>query len=142
MLQPVAKNPQARGLVSDYIAENYWAQSRPAEALNAIEAIPHDFLPHFRIPLLVGAYARASQTDRARQLLQSYVVQPDTAWWYGLALAHLGLHEPDNAIDDLEHGYEQRSQEIIWIGVDPMLDELRENSRFRVLLWRVRPDMK
>jgi eukaryotic-like serine/threonine-protein kinase len=142
VLTPVAKNPLTRAFVSDYVAENYWAQSRPAEAVAAIEALPPGFTPHFRIPLLVTAYARVGQTNRARQLLKSYVVQPDSAWWYGLALAHLGLHEPDTAIDDLEHGYEQRCEELIWIGVDPMLDELRQNSRFGVLVRRVRPDMK
>lgn len=142
LLQPIAKDPLARGLASDYIAEDYWAKSMPQQALDAIEDIPSVFTPHFRIPLLVAAYARAGQVQQARQLLHSYTVKPDTAWWYALSLAHLSLRQTDDAIADLEHAYDQRNEEVIWIGVDPMLDELRSDPRFRALLRRIGTDVK
>jgi serine/threonine protein kinase len=138
LLQRITNDPVARGLVSDNIAEDYWAKSMPAEALAAVKAIPASFTPHLRVPLLVAAYAHAGQTGEARKLLDSYVVDPDTAWWYYLALAHIALGQKDDAVRDLENAYEQRYQELIWLGVDPMLDELRRNHRFRVLLERIK----
>ncbi len=138
ILQNVGKTSTGRGLAADFMAENYWVKSMPAQALAAIEGIPSTFNAPFRVPLLIAAYARAGQNNKARQLLNSYVVQPDTAEWYYLALAHLGLHETENAIDDLERAYEQRYQDVIWLGFDPMVDELRGNSRFKTLLGRIR----
>ncbi len=141
VLEPLTKDPPARAIVSDYIAEDYWAKSMPAEAFKAIEAIP-SFFSEERVPLLVAGYARAGQRDRARQLLRSYKVQAGFSGWYDLALAHLSLHETNEALADLEHAHNQRYEEVIWLGVDPMLDELRSNPRFRVLLRKVRPDVK
>ncbi len=142
ILQNAGATPFAKGLVADIVAEDYWAKSMPAQALSAVQDMPSTFTSHVRIPLLVAAYARAGQTDKATQLLSSYVVHPETAWWYYLALAHLGLGQQDDAVADLENAYRQRYPEVIWLGVDPMLDELRTNLRFRILLRHVRPDMK
>ncbi len=142
VLQPIVSNPATRWLVADYVAENYWAKSMPEQALAAVESLPAVVTPHLRLPLLATAYARAGQDDKARQLLRSYVVNPNVAWWYYLALAHLSLHEPEQAMGDLEHAYEQRYEEVIWLGVDPMLDELRSNPRFRTLLSRIRQNAR
>jgi TolB-like protein/tetratricopeptide (TPR) repeat protein len=142
ILQRAAQTPLAKELTADYIAEDYWAKSMPAQALAVAESIPSTFTPHGRIPLLVAAYARAGQTDKARRLLNSYLVRPDTAWWYYLALAHLSLHEKEEAISDLQNAYEQRYEDVIWLGVDPMLDELRTNPQFRILLERIRRPIK
>lgn len=138
LLQPIINDPIARGLVSDNIAADYWAKSMPAEALSAVKRIPSSFTPHMRVPLLIAAYAHAGQNGEARKLLDSYVVQRDTTWWYYLALAHVSLGQKDDAVRDLENAYAQRYQEIIWLGVDPMLDELRGNPRFRVLLEHIK----
>ncbi len=138
ILHKVGQTSVGRGLAADFTAEDYWTKSMPGEALAAIQTIPPSFSPHFRVPLMAAAYARAGQSDKARQLLDSYVVQPETAEWYYLALAHLGLRETENAIGDLEHAYEQRYQDVIWLGFDPMVDELRGNPRFNALLGRIR----
>lgn len=130
------KTPVEQGISADVLAENYWAQSEPLPALAAIRRIPADFTPHFRIPLLAAAYARAGQTEEAKGILNSYVVQPEVSWWYYLALAHLGLHQTDEALNDLEHAYQQRYMDVIWYPVDPMLQELRSNPRFRAILLR------
>lgn len=134
LIQSLPKSDVARGLVADYIAYDYWAKFMPAEALAAVKSMPAGFTAHGRIPLLVAAYARAGQIDKARELLGSYVIEPDKAWWYYLALAHLSLNDTNAAVEDLEHAHEQRYEEVIWLGVDPLVDSLRGNSQFRALL--------
>ena len=138
VLRPIVSNPATKWLVADYVVENYWAKSMPDQALAAVEGLPSSVTPHLRIPLLATAYARAGQQSTARELLQSYAADANTAWWYYLALAHLSLHETDKAVDGLENAYKQRYAEVIWLGVDPLLDELRTYPRFRALLDRVR----
>lgn len=142
VLKGAIHDSQSRGIFADTIAEDYWAKSMPNEALSIVEAVPPSLTPHFRIPLLVAAYARAGQTARAQQLLSSYTVQSETTWWYGLAVAHLSLNQTQDALNDLQHGYEQRYQEVIWLAVDPLLDELQNDPRFHILLSRIKRDVK
>lgn len=133
-LHSAVKTPVTDGLTADSIALDYWAKSMPAEALKAIERMPPDFTPHMRVPVLAAAYARAGQTDKAKSVLASYVIQPNVAWWYYLSLAHLSLGDTEDALSDLERAYRQRDEEVIWLAVDPMFRELRANPRFRALL--------
>lgn len=127
-------DPKRRSLAVDLVAEDNWAKGRPADALAAVENVPPSFTPHLRVPLLAAAYAHAGQSEKARAILKAYIVQPQSAWWYYLMLAYLALGDPEEAITDLEHAYEQRYGEVIWIGVDPKLNPLRANPRFRALL--------
>jgi eukaryotic-like serine/threonine-protein kinase len=131
-------NPIGKELVIDQVAEYYWAKERPREALAAVQAVsPAVVAPEMRVPLLVAAYAYVGQSEKAREVLTSYVVRPESAWWYYLVLAHLALHDTNEALTSLEHAYEQRYGEVIWIGVDPLLNPLRSHPRFRALLDRV-----
>jgi len=124
--------------LGDVIAPNYWAQSMPQEALAAVLRIPETFTPHLRIPLLVSAYARAGEKQRARTLLMEYRMTPENAAWYYLALAHLSLGDRAEALSDLERDYQRRSAEILFVAVDPMMDGLRAEARFRALIARMK----
>jgi hypothetical protein len=88
--------------------------------------------------MLVTAYARAGQRQKAMALLRSYNVRPETALWYFLALAHLALGNKAQAVQDLEHDYERRSAEVPFIAVDPSMDSLRGDARFRKLIKTMR----
>jgi TolB-like protein/DNA-binding winged helix-turn-helix (wHTH) protein/Tfp pilus assembly protein PilF len=54
-----------------------------------------------------------------------------------LALVHIGLGERNQAIASLEQGYTDRDQWMLYLKVDPHLDALRSDSRFKDLLRRV-----
>jgi TolB-like protein/DNA-binding winged helix-turn-helix (wHTH) protein len=54
-----------------------------------------------------------------------------------VSIVYAGLHENEKAIDWLEKAYEDRSNAIIFLKVDPDFDNLRSNSRFQVLLHRL-----
>jgi len=141
ILDEIAKDTRDLGSLGDIMALNYWAKSMPAEALEAVLRLPATFTPDLRTPLLVSAYARAKQEKKANALLNSYTVRPETAVWYYIALAHLALGQKAKALHDLERDYERRSAEIPFIAVDPMMDGLRADARFRALLARMRLDL-
>jgi TolB-like protein len=87
-------------------------------------------------PALAHAYALAGRTDEARQILgdlkndhsDRYIASPM------IARVHLGLGEIDQAMDWLEKGYEERSNWMSFLKVDPVWDPLRKDPRFRNLL--------
>jgi hypothetical protein len=70
-----------------------------------------DFAPHFRgctYPILAGA-------------------DP----------AVIGLGEKDRAVEYLEKSYEERSHWLLYLHMDPSMDDLRNHPRFQDLLRRV-----
>jgi len=81
----------------------------------------------------MGNLALAHETLKEMgSLSQRYYVSA-----YASALVHAALHETDLAFESLERAYEQRDQWLVWLKVDPMIDDLREDSRFADLLRRV-----
>ena len=104
----------------------------------AILRLPPALTPDLRTPLLVSAYARAKQEKKAKELMNAYIVRPETAVWYYLALAHLALGQKAEALRDIQRDYERRSAEILFIAVDPMMDGLREEPRMRATIARMR----
>jgi len=56
---------------------------------------------------------------------------------YALAVVHAGLGETDEAFRLLEESYVERGLWVSWLGVDPDLDRLRTDARFKALLRKV-----
>jgi TolB-like protein/DNA-binding winged helix-turn-helix (wHTH) protein/Tfp pilus assembly protein PilF len=56
---------------------------------------------------------------------------------YLIALVQIGLAERDQAMASLERGYADRDLWMIFLGVDPHMDDLRSDPRFKDLLRRV-----
>jgi hypothetical protein len=54
-----------------------------------------------------------------------------------LAYIHLGLSDFETALAMLEQAADERSVDILWLAVDPRVDELRGNLRFKRVLERV-----
>jgi tetratricopeptide (TPR) repeat protein len=89
-------------------------------------------------PLAMVAYTqaiagrRAEATTALRALMdaskQSYVPP------YYIALVRLGLGDDSKTLDWLERAYAQRDVRMVFIGVDPLWDSLRQNRRFIALL--------
>jgi hypothetical protein len=81
------------------------------------------------------AYARAGQPAKAREQIarmeevrkQRYVAP------YFLAIPHIGLGDTERAIDLMEQCAEDRAFPILFAGVEPKLDPLRQNPRFQRL---------
>jgi TolB-like protein/DNA-binding winged helix-turn-helix (wHTH) protein/Tfp pilus assembly protein PilF len=56
---------------------------------------------------------------------------------YLIALVQIGLVERDQAIASLEQGYTDRDQWMMFLKVDPHMDDLRSDPRFKDLIRRV-----
>jgi tetratricopeptide (TPR) repeat protein len=85
------------------------------------------------------AYAVAGKRDEARRVLEELNEQSKTDYVapYNFAVIHIGLGEHDEAFAWLDKAYEARSWYLTWLKVDPALDSLRSDERFRDLLRRV-----
>jgi len=88
---------------------------------------------------LAHTYGAAGRTKEALQILDELAslgkhkyVAP-----YFFAGIHIGLGEHDRALDYLEKAYEEHSHWLIYLHIDPSIDDLRDHSRFQVLMQRV-----
>jgi len=88
---------------------------------------------------LAHTYGKSGRAKEALQLLgdltklakHKYVAS------YFFAGIHIGLGEDDRAIECLEKSYEEHSHWLIYLHIDPSMDDLRNNPRFQDLLKRV-----
>jgi TolB-like protein/Flp pilus assembly protein TadD len=69
--------------------------------------------------------------DEMRELSRRSYVSP-----LDIAMIHVGLGNRDEAIELLNHAYEERSPQLRNLKVDPWLDSLRADPRFQDLLKR------
>jgi serine/threonine-protein kinase len=103
------------------------------EKAKAIESTP---LP---ISNLGYAYAKAGRKEDARKLISELKEQAKSRYVaaYSLAVIYAGLNEKDEAFAWLEKAYQARSYWVIWIKVDPKMDNLRSDPRFLNLMGRI-----
>jgi serine/threonine-protein kinase len=85
---------------------------------------------------LAHACALSGDLARAKQLL-SVLEQARSERYvspYLLAQVHMGMGERDRALELLEEGLKSRAAEMSWLGVRPIFDDLRNESRFHQIL--------
>ena len=85
------------------------------------------------------AYAVAGKRNEALQVLselQQLAGQRHVSAFH-LALIHTGLGEKDRAIELLNQAFQERSERMVWLRVDPRFDKLRKEVRFMDLLQRL-----
>jgi Tfp pilus assembly protein PilF len=56
---------------------------------------------------------------------------------YSLAGTYAALDQKKDALDNLENSYQKREPEIVSIRIDPWLDNLHDEARYRVLLAKI-----
>ena len=55
-----------------------------------------------------------------------------------IARVHIGLGDPDQALQSLEKAYEKRDEELMFLKVDWSFDTLRSTPRFQTLLKKMK----
>ena len=82
------------------------------------------------------AYARSGQRRKAEKSL-SHLLGKTYVSKYDVAVIYAGLEQKDRAFDWLERAYQERSDSLVYLGVDPRMEGLRGDHRFRELISRV-----
>ncbi len=78
-----------------------------------------------------GEEAEARRILRELEASQAYIPS------YEVGKAYLALGEVDRALEWLERAWQERSHSMVFLAVDPQLEPLREDPRFRELVTRV-----
>ena len=91
------------------------------------------------IAALGHVYAVSGRKTEAQNVLSQLLEQSKKQYVspFYIAVVYAGLNENEKAMDWLEKAYEDRSNGIVFLKVDPQLDGLRSNPRFQSLLRRL-----
>ena len=92
--------------------------------------------------LLAGlgyAYATSGKRDEAMKVLDQLKDLSKQRYGsaFGIAMIHLGMGEKDQAFEWLEKAYQERSEGLSWLAVEPRLDSVRADPRMADLIKRV-----
>jgi tetratricopeptide (TPR) repeat protein len=84
-------------------------------------------------------FAVSGKRSQAQEMLDELKKRSEYAFVspYNVAKVYMGLGEIDLTFEWLEKAYEERSEWLIWLKVDPKLDSIRTDSRFRKLMQRI-----
>ncbi|HJS24200.1 MAG TPA: protein kinase [Pyrinomonadaceae bacterium] len=105
------------------------AAFQKAIALSGTSALPR--------ALLARTYALAGRKNEATSLLNELTEMQSYVSPYRIAAIHAALGDKDRAFKWLEYAYDGRDGWLIWLAVDPVVDDLRDDRRFADLLNRL-----
>jgi eukaryotic-like serine/threonine-protein kinase len=113
---------------------------RHQEAIGAFEeAIQYGGRPPVFLLSLARAHAKNGDAAAAHRLMEEAQIGAEYGYLdpFLTALVWSALRSADRAIESLEHAYAERSHWLVFISIDPRLDELRGDPRFVDLVRRV-----
>jgi tetratricopeptide (TPR) repeat protein len=86
------------------------------------------------------AYARAGRTEEARHVLDGLVRSSAETYVsaFDIAIIQTALGERERAFEWLGRAYEERSDHLPYLGVNPRLDGLRDDPRFQDMLQKMK----
>jgi serine/threonine-protein kinase len=81
-------------------------------------------------------YGRAGRRDQAQEMLRQLTATSRSHWLDPVypSMVYAGLGDRDRALGLLREAVRQRSQDLVFLKVDPFFDPLRSDSRFQALL--------
>jgi serine/threonine protein kinase/tetratricopeptide (TPR) repeat protein len=93
----------------------------------------------FMLLIYAQALAAADQREEAAEALQRVFEESEDQYvsYYQVAIVYVYLKENAKAIDALERAFADREGWLIWLGVEPALDPLRDEPRFHELLKKI-----
>lgn len=116
-------------LVHNYLAKTYCAEGHYAESAGELQK---GLASAGTLGLVL---AHEGRTDEARAFLRD--LQRQESQEYAQAIVHIGLGEKQQAIALLERAADAHFPWTIHYNVEPLLDPLRDEPRFKALLRRI-----
>jgi DNA-binding winged helix-turn-helix (wHTH) protein/TolB-like protein/Flp pilus assembly protein TadD len=106
------------------------------ECQKALSSAPDD---QNTLSLLGYAYARAGRRNEAQVILDKLVTRRKQHFVspFMIALLCTALDKKDEAIDWLNKAVDERDPQLIWVGIEPQLDPLHTDQRFKQLLQKL-----
>jgi len=127
-------------------ARGHWAISEPLEqqqkyqeATTELEKARQIDETPIMLALLGHLYAVTGKTSDARRIVTQLNALSKQAYVdpYFLAEIHTALGDRDQAFQELEKAYEQRSSWLVWLKVEPKFDSIHDDARYTSLLKRI-----
>jgi eukaryotic-like serine/threonine-protein kinase len=113
---------------------------RQQEAVEVLqEAASFSSAGQFLLGFLGHAQGQAGRRqDAERTLAELHTLAARTyVSPFSIALVHLGLGAKAESLSWLEQAAEERTCWLVWLGVDPMFDSIRDEPRFQAILTRM-----
>jgi serine/threonine-protein kinase len=129
------------GMAHFFLGQALAGQGRFAEAIAAFAAARVLVGDAVEVLAALGhAHARAGEREAAERIRRDLAAQAERRYVSPTLLAQvaIGLDDGAAALDHLEAAAALRAADLIWIGVRPVFDPLRDAPRFRDLLHRLR----
>jgi tetratricopeptide (TPR) repeat protein len=123
-----------------WLGRTYQAMKKYDEALEEYQ-VAQTIFPNW-VPIVAGMgniYGIAGQKAEAEKTLDSLHQMSSKKYVtpYGVALVYAGLGETDKVFEYLEKAYDDRSNWLIWLNLDPRWDSVRSDKRFIELVRKV-----
>ena len=129
-------NPSYAGAKA-FLAATLLYQGKKAEALLAAQQEPDESWKFAILPIIYWDLARHGDSDAVLRQLESKYAE---GMAYNIAQVHAYRGEVGAAFEWLEKAYRQRDSGMTLLKVDPMLSNLRADSRYRALLVKMKLD--
>jgi DNA-binding winged helix-turn-helix (wHTH) protein/TolB-like protein/Flp pilus assembly protein TadD len=137
-LQETLANAPGFWIAQVMLGQLHLADGRLPEAIAAFENAAVSGSSWMPRALLAQAHAKAGDTGKAREILVSAQAARDPPVPpYILALLHLAVGEREQALAALERGHAERDVRMVFLGVAPVWQSLRDEPRFTTLLARM-----
>lgn len=135
-LEALEMNPA--GGTHAFLAWAYQGLGRNREALAECEQAMATFGGDaFAMGFVGFVLGRVGEQKRALDLAAELEARGDQTF-YAVAMVYAGLGDRERTLMWLERGYAHRSPGLVYIGVDPRLDDFRSDPRFVTVMRRMR----
>lgn len=144
----VVQAQKAMQLDPSYYRTHFWlarvyAQQQMYKEAVAEAEIVLKATPDSNLALTEMAYSLASggRLAEARKILRRLDERAKSSFVpaYNLAIVHIALHENDAALKYLQQAYDEHDWALLALLVEPRLDPLRNDPRFRAIVTKVYP---
>jgi serine/threonine protein kinase/Tfp pilus assembly protein PilF len=136
--QKIREHAPAHEATAEIMALDYLAEGKPEETMALLHSLPlaTGDVEASRIALLGLVYAQQGHLGKASGALRQIERSVTTGSEQNLQLASLAAAVGDSsrAMKYLERAYTRRQMSLLFIAVDPLMDPLRSDARFRSLL--------